>query len=92
MSRAHLRAVVWPRQVNEPPMQGPAGPVYRYAVVGMLVTDHPIPALDGNEHVIDGPALDVALALGSMRQVQPTHKVGDATDALLALAYLVEET
>jgi hypothetical protein len=43
--REHLRAVIWPRQTDEHPTEAKdkdGKPVYRYAIVGMLVTDQPL--------------------------------------------------
>lgn len=43
--REHLRAVIWPRQTEEAPSQTKdkdGKTVYRYAIVGVLVTDRPL--------------------------------------------------
>jgi len=90
--REHVRAVVWPRE----PVEGPQGRIYRYAVVGLVVSDRPIEAFhnpDGsirNEVVLDGDAPGITEALAAVRQVEPTRKIGDAVDALCSLDAIVD--
>lgn len=48
--KEHFRGVVWPRDSVE----GRDGvPAYRYAIVGLLITDEPIEGLDPSQTVID---------------------------------------
>lgn len=49
--REHFRGVVWPRL----PVDIAGGTVYRYAIVGVLVTDQAIEGLHPNETVLAGP-------------------------------------
>ena len=78
--REHFRGVIRPREQIE----GPAGPVYRYAVVGMLVTDRPLD-VHPNETAIDGPVRGLAEQLVGAHRVELLHQVGDATGVLVSL-------
>lgn len=82
--RSHIRAVVWPRdKVTE---KGKTN--YRYTVIGILVTDQPIAALEGkNEVVVDGAAPGLANDLASIRQYAPLFPPGDASSALCNLQH-----
>lgn len=80
----HMRAVIWPRGKDDEALANPNH--RRYAIVGVLVTDKPIPQLEGvNETMIDGfvPGLDDVLGLVHRRE--PKIHVGDATNVLLQL-------
>ncbi len=84
MIREHLRAVVWPRK----PAKEKGKPTnYRYAIVGMLVTDKPIEGLEGeNEILLDGASFGLTDALVSMeKKVNAGQPFGDATGVLLSL-------
>lgn len=89
----HLRCVVWPRKPIKS-KGSPTGKVYRYTVVGMLVSDTPIDSIEGkNEVILDGGGYGLRLGdtIGSIVQKKPKFKLGDATEALLALGDVVEE-
>lgn len=74
----HFRGVVWPRE----PQDGK----YRYVVVGMLVTDKPIPELEANQIVLDGHAAGMAEAVGAIMQ-KPSDFRGDANSVLHSLQH-----
>lgn len=78
--REHFRGVIWPRE----PANGPERKVYRYVVVGMLVTDEPLD-VHPNETAVDGAVHGVAEALEAARRVTPRRTLGDASDVLLSL-------
>lgn len=80
MNREHFRGVVWPRE----PFDGPQGKIYRYVVVGMLVTDRPLD-VEPNQTAIDGSVTGLALALEQAHRVGLPRILGDAVDVLLAL-------
>lgn len=92
--KEHFRGVIWPRG-EQPDAQGK--PTYRYVVVGMLVTDEPIPGLDPNETVVDGglrryvDELGMAGALGQLPKFSASRPLGDASDVLLSLEDIVGE-
>lgn len=80
--REHTKLVVWPR----PPQAGPEGPVYRYVVVGMVVSDQPIPEFEGrNEILLDGPSNGVLTSLSAVMEKTISHRVGDANSILTRL-------
>lgn len=86
--REHFRGVVWPRGRHE-------SGAYRYVVVGLLVTDEPIPGQDlqrfGVRTMVDGPAPGLADALAAMPQREATAIVGTADDVLLGLGRLIDD-
>lgn len=66
--------------------------VYRYVVVGVLVTDSPIPELEpdpsrdiASETVLCGECPGLAEALGATGQGYTERRLGDAVDVLLGL-------
>lgn len=88
-----FRGVVWPRE----PMDSRDGkPVYRYVVVGMLVTDQPIEGLAPNETVIDGtvPRYDEMMGMTGMLsrapKFTPRQPLGTADDILCSLNDLAD--
>lgn len=84
MKREHLRAVVWPRR----PEDGPQGKVYRYAVIGMYVSDKPLEGIEGfNETLLDSKSPGLGDLLSTMPHFVNGrgYPIGDATDALLCL-------
>ncbi len=89
MIREHFRGVVWPRQSNDTPSDEHKG-LYRYVVVGMIVTDKPIEGLAENQTVLDGNATGMADVLQHITQKEANVKVGDATDVLLNLEILCD--
>ncbi|XXX79139.1 hypothetical protein WMF30_10235 [Sorangium sp. So ce134] len=82
LRQEHFRGVIWPRGLYEGS--------YRYAVVGMLVTDSPVQGLFGNELVLNGAGNGVAAALASVPQAPAARKIGDANDVLTGLDTLVK--
>lgn len=82
MNNQHFKAVVWPREsVVTKDLK-----FHRYVIVGMLITENPIPELEGkNEVLLDGQTFGLADTLATIPQREPNHRVGDATDALLNL-------
>lgn len=90
--KEHFRGVVWNREQG---LDASAKPVYRYLVVGMLVTDTPIEGLDQNETVIDGVMpryvreMGMAGSLERASKFHPAQKLGDATNVLLSLETIV---
>lgn len=91
----HFRGVVWPKQgiAGKQPMLGPSGrKLYRYAVVGMVVSDQPLENVEGkNEILLDGMASGMAEAMSMIQQKRPAFTVGDANDVLLVLNHIVKE-
>lgn len=87
----HFRGVVWPRPADDTDGK----PTYRYAIVGMLITDTPIAGLDPNETVIDGTLtrfvdeMGIAGALEHAPKFHAARTIGDANNVLLSLAELV---
>jgi hypothetical protein len=79
----YARLVVWPREAKT----GKNGkPIYRYPVVGMIVTDKPIQSLEGkNEVLIDGQVFGMAAALDAANQRQPKLRLSTADGVLTGL-------
>ena len=76
MDREYFKGVVWPR--ND-------GPLHRYVIVGMLVSEKPIPEFEGkNEILIDGPSFGASDLLLSIRH-RESNFGGDAVNVLLSL-------
>lgn len=89
--KSHFRGVVWPRK----PQEGPSGKVYRYTVVGLLVTNEPIPELDGftdgiSQTALAGRAPGLAEALADIPHGEVAHRLGDATSVLVSLDAIKE--
>lgn len=80
--KQHFRGVVWPHNDKKG--------IYRYVVIGMVVTDKPLERLSGNQIVLDGHSAGMAEALQAIQQKEAKIKVGDATDVLLNLSDLCE--
>lgn len=78
----YFRGVVWPRK----PMKG----LHRYIVLGLLVTDQPIPEFEGKSQlVLDGiTALQAGLLL--TRYKETDRPLGTANDVLLQLDTIAE--
>jgi len=88
--RESIKIVVWPRG----PQEGPDGKNYRYVVVGMVVTDQPLPNL---EALLNGPGIGETVIehttqvaqLGPLLDTLPLRSpnvvLGDATNVLLSL-------
>jgi hypothetical protein len=72
--REHLRAVIWPRQNAKSPSEAvdrDGKKVYRYTVVGVLVTDRELTFIDSNEVLVDGP-VSLGLLLEAAPQRSPS--------------------
>ena len=84
-NRQHLKAIVWPR----PPTK--EVPHHRYVIVGMLVTEKPIPSLEGinkngiREFLVDGPVFGMIDLLDLMRKGTPDIQHGEAGNWLCSL-------
>jgi hypothetical protein len=86
MRQEYLRAVVWPRH----PAQSETGkPLYRYAIVGILVSDTPIKDIEGqNEVVVDGYAAGISNSLEVMHKRKANLPTGDAASVMCSLDLL----
>jgi len=89
--RQHFKGVIWPREKQEAEVRvGKRGkakvPVYRYVVVGMIVTDEPVIPFEGkNEIFLDGPDLALIQPFTRVKRRKMNFKPGDATGVLLGL-------
>lgn len=88
--RDHFKGVVWPHGSKAQGKGKP--PVYRYVVVGILVTDTPIPSLEGpNTHGLSEFILDdqlqgeFAALLERAAKRAPKIRLGDASEVLVSL-------
>jgi len=88
--KEHIKLAVWPRG----PSEGPEGKIYRYIVLGMIVTDEPLPNLEAllaapsiSETVLDySPVVPMlGYLLDSAPQRPPRRTMGDASNVLLSL-------
>lgn len=77
--KQHIKGVVWPRE----PHLVKGKKVYRYILVGMLVTDEPL-SFD-EEVVLDCAPRDLAQSFDALPRRKPKCILGDATDVLLSL-------
>jgi len=76
-----IRAVLWPRDK--------VGVAYRYAIVGMVFTDYPIPNLEGhNELVVDGDCPGLAELLNGLPTRKPKLPLGEASSVLCNLGII----
>lgn len=86
--REYLKAIIWPRDQNpkiKTRVKSKDGKkVYRYAIVGILVTDTKLNLGDNNEVLIDG-SIELGKQLESADQRSPKIATGDATTVLLSL-------
>jgi hypothetical protein len=82
--KEHLRSIIWPRQ----PLDGKGGvKLYRYTIVGILITDQPIDGLEGKTEVLlDGSSEGMANILASVKTKKVPFVMGDASNVLLSLA------
>jgi len=85
MRREHFRGVVWPRQINDEPTEEEHKGLYRYVVVGMIVSDKPLAGLSANQTVLDGNATGMADVLEHITQKEANYTLGDATSVLVGL-------
>lgn len=77
MRREQFRGVIWERKRDGK---------YCYTVVGLLVSDQPIPELEGNETTLDGRAWGLSDVMAGIPKIDlGNHKLGDASDVLGSL-------
>jgi hypothetical protein len=77
--KQHFKGMIWPRGKHK-------SGVYRYAIVGMIVTDEPIKEFEGkNELFADSPSFTLADSLANLRTREPAYNAGDATNVMLSL-------
>lgn len=83
--KQHIKAVIWPKK----PHVVDGNNVYRYIIVGMLVTNAPLLGIEGNnEVVLDCEPADLAETLEELPKRKSKIKLGDATHVLLSLEHL----
>ena len=87
--KEHFRGVIWPKQkTNEVPKDG----LYRYVVVGMLVTDKPMGSFDVNEVVVDGNTYGLVDILECVHKLDERTRqnlwFSDANDVLVRLSHI----
>lgn len=77
----YFRGAIWPQRPH------PKAPnLYRYAVIGTLVTTEPIPEFEGRDEVVlSGNAWMLVDALTGVPKGVRVHKTGDASDLLRSL-------
>jgi len=85
MIKEHFKGVVWPRQNLDTPCD-----VYKYVIIGMLVTDKPLPLAD-NQVILDGYGAGMAEVIQSIRQSDQSINFSDATNVLLRLKEIGSE-
>jgi hypothetical protein len=82
----YFKGIIWPRGPAPTPV---GGKLYRYTVIGMVITDKPLPDLEGkNEVLLEGHAAGIAEAIDSIPQRDPAYRVGTADSILLNLKNL----
>lgn len=88
--RQHFKGIIWPRDSRDSKVRNGKKivdqKVYRYVVVGMIVTDEPITKFEGkNELLLDGPVNDLVEPLITIKDRKPRFKAGDASGVLCYL-------
>lgn len=100
--KEHLRCLIWPRGESEADVKDSKKTkktkVYRYVIVGVLVTDAPIEKLEVetlkkahpskiSEVILDGPTEGLAAALThkSLKHKFSKWPIGDASDWLVSM-------
>ena len=89
MGKEYLRAVVWPRD----PITEGKKINYRYAIVGILVTDTPLDGIEGiknsaniSEILLDSDCKGIQMAIEMMPKFEQSGCVlGDASSVLCSL-------
>jgi hypothetical protein len=84
-----IKGVVWPRgevkRANAP--DGPA--MYKYAIIGVILTAEPIPEFEsGADVVLRGVTVGLGQILAGVPQVKPAIRIGDANQVLTQLDYI----
>lgn len=83
----HFRGVIWPRDAKDNKGQK----LYRYAVIGLLVTDEPLEDIEGrNEIVVDGQSGAMAESLVGLRKVKKNYNLGTADCVLTSLDHITD--
>ena len=85
--KQHFKGIIWPRGefVNDTITK----PVYRYVIVGMIVTDEPIEKFEGkNEILLDGPVNELVEPIITIKSRKLKFKPGDASSVLLNLNHM----
>lgn len=86
--REHFRGVIWPRES----IQGPMGKLYRYPIVGMIVSDRPIEMFeDKNEIVLDGNVRGICDILEAAPRGKVSYPLGTADSVLCSLEDCIEK-
>lgn len=84
--REHFRGVIWPRD----PMNGPQVKVYRYPIVGMIVSDQPIEMFESkNEIVLDGNVHGICDILEVAPRGKAFYPLGTAESVLCSLEHCI---
>ena len=89
--KQHFKGIIWPREQQEGEVRvGKRGKaiktIYRYVVVGMIVTDEPVTQFEGkNEIFLDGPDLALIQPFTRIKSRKMKFKPGDASGVLLSL-------
>lgn len=88
MRLEHFIGMIWPRG-----KEGLTG-LHRYAVVGLLLTDRPIPEHDTptfgpNQTMVEGRCFGLADVLASIPQTQAPRRLGTADSVLTNLGDLI---
>lgn len=87
LRREHFRGVIWPRES----VKGPEGKIYRYPIVGMLLSDHPIEMFEGkNEIVLDGDVHGMSDILEVAPRGKARYALGTADNVLCSLDHCIE--
>jgi len=89
--REHFKGVIWPHGTRQAKVKGEKDlkTVYRYAIIGCLVTDAPIPKFDGkNEVVLDGATNGFVTILESFKGRKAKFKAGDANGVITTLDHI----
>lgn len=96
LMREHFRGIIWPRDTRKA-VDGST--VYRYTVIGLLVTDTPIDEFEGytdnlgipGQIPLDGSSPGMAEVLRNVRIGKLKYNPGDAGDVLVGLSDLFED-
>ena len=86
MLKEFFRGVVWPRK----PRKSSKDILYRYVVVGMMVTNEPLGGLEGNQFILNGYGAGIADAIESIKHIKSDVPLGDAVDVLTNLDTIIE--
>lgn len=81
MFKEWFRGVIWPRKSKDK--------LYRYVIIGMIVTEKPISNLDKNQYIFNGNAFGLSDIIEHVAYVEDNRPLGDASDVLLRLDDLI---